>query len=188
MSSDRDDYLRSVTVGELIPHDAPVHLAEYDPSWPSQFQYLASRISRALGANAILLEHVGSTSVPGLAAKPIIDMVLAVPNSNDETAYVPSLESEGFTVHIREPEWFAHRLLKSGEVESNLHVFSADCGEIGRMLAFRDWLRAHDDDRRRYEHAKRELAARTWKHVQHYADAKTSIVKEILGRATAPSS
>jgi GrpB-like predicted nucleotidyltransferase (UPF0157 family) len=180
-----EEYLRAVTVGELKPHDAPIQLCEYDSSWPSQFEYLAAHISRALGANAIVLEHVGSTSVPGLAAKPIIDMVLAVPDSGDEPAYVPALEREAFTLRIREPEWFRHRLLRSAEIESNLHVFSAGCEEIGRMLAFRDWLRAHDDDRKAYERAKRELATRTWKHVQHYADAKTSIVREILARAIA---
>ena len=178
-----EEYLRAVTVGEVKPHDSPIHLAEYDLRWPAQFEYLAGRIKKALGNNAILLEHVGSTSVPGLAAKPVIDMVLAVRDSADEPAYVPALEAEGFFLRIREPDWFAHRLLRSAEISSNLHVFSAGCEEIAGMLAFRDWLRAHDDDRIAYERAKRELATRTWRHVQDYADAKTSIVKEIVARA-----
>ena len=126
---------------------------------------------------------MGSTSVPGLAAKPIIDMVLAVPDSGDEPAYVPPLAASGFSLRIREPDWFQHRLFKAPDIDCNLHVFSAGCDEIDRMIIFRDWLRMRQDERKIYEDAKRELAARTWKHVQHYADAKTTIVREILDRA-----
>src|SRR5262249_33131782 len=95
-------------------------------------------------------------------------------------AYVPPLERQGFVLRIREPEWFEHRMLKTPDVDGNLHVFSAGCEEIGRMLAFRDRLRAHDDERRLYEGKKRELAARVWRDVQDYADAKTEIVRRIL--------
>jgi len=182
-----DDYLRSVTVGEVKPLNGSVYLADYDSRWLSQFEYLAGLVSKALPGKAIFIEHVGSTSVPGLAAKPVIDMVLAVANSADEPSYVPALEKEGFALRIREPEWFEHRVLESTRIASNLHVFSAGCEEIRHMLRFRDWLRAHDDDRRLYECAKRELAARTWKHVQDYADAKTAIVREILDRTTRDS-
>jgi GrpB-like predicted nucleotidyltransferase (UPF0157 family) len=180
-----DEYLRAVTVGEVIPHNATVYLADYDPRWPAQFEQLADLVTQAIPGNVMLLEHVGSTSVPGLAAKPRIDMVLAVRDSADEPCYVPALERGGFALHIREPQWFGHRLLVSTAITANLHVFSDGCEEIGRMLAFRDWLRVHDDDRQRYEQAKRELAARMWKHVQDYADAKTAVVHEILGRALA---
>lgn len=178
-----EDYLRLVTVGELRPHNGTIDLAAYDSAWPSQFDYLAGLILSAISGAAILLEHVGSTSVPGLSAKPVIDMVLAVPNSADEPSYVPALEQVGFALKIREPGWFEHRLLKSTVIEGNLHVFSVGCEEIQRMVAFRDWLRTHDEDQRKYERAKRELAARTWKHIQDYADAKTAIVREILTRA-----
>jgi len=162
----------------------PVHLAPYDPAWPSRFDVLAARISSALPGKVLLLEHVGSTSVPRLSAKPLIDIVLAVPDSADEPSYVPNLQRRGFALTIREPDWFEHRLLKSTDIESNLHVFSAGCVEIGRMLAFRDQLRNCEEDRQRYEQAKRELAARTWAHVQDYADAKTTIVEAILARAS----
>ena len=178
-----EDYLYAVTVGERVPHNDTIELAPYDPSWPSSFAMLAQRIRGALGERIHLLEHVGSTSVPGLCAKPVIDMVLAVADSADEPSYVPALEAAGFRLRIREPDWFAHRCFGSPEVKGNLHVFSAGCEEIGRMLRFRDWLRAHDDERRAYEKEKRELAARRWKHVQDYADAKTGIVREILSRA-----
>jgi GrpB-like predicted nucleotidyltransferase (UPF0157 family) len=146
----------------------------------------AAGIRRALGDKALLIEHVGSTSVPGLSAKPVIDIILAVADSADEASYVPPLEGEGFILRIREPDWFKHRLFKAPHPDCNLHVFCAGCEEIRRMLAFRDWLRMQEAERRRYERSKRALAARTWKHVQDYADAKSGIVQEILARALGP--
>jgi GrpB-like predicted nucleotidyltransferase (UPF0157 family) len=110
-------------------------------------------------------------------------MVLAVSNSADEASYVPPLEEQGFVLRIREPDWFEHRLLKAPDLDGNLHVFSVGCEEIDRMLVFRDWLRVHDDDRRLYEETKRDLAARTWRHTQNYADAKSEVIQEILARA-----
>ena len=134
---------------------------------------------------ALLVEHAGSTSVPHLAAKPIIDIVLAVPDSPDEDDYVPALEAAGYRLRIREPDWFEHRLLKKADPSANLHVFSAGCEEIDRMLAFRDQLRTNEADRELYERTKRELAARKWAYVQDYADAKTEVVEEIVARALA---
>jgi len=183
MAGTSEEYLRQVTVGEVVPHEGTITLAPYDPSWPASYARLAERIRGALGGRVLLLEHVGSTSVPGLSAKPVIDMVLAVADSADEPSYAPALEAAGFRLRLREVDWFAHRLLKSPDVEGNLHVFTAGCEEIARMLRFRDWLRAHDEERRGYEDRKRELAAQRWRHVQDYADAKTGIVREILARA-----
>ena len=136
----------------------------------------------------MVLEHAGSTSVPGLAAKNQIDVVLGVPDSTDEAAYVPALEAAGFEFAIREPEWFEHRLFRGVDPKVNLHAFSADCEEIGRMLAFRDWLRTHPEDRELYEREKRRLAEQTWNTMQDYADAKTEVVREIVGRALAADS
>jgi GrpB-like predicted nucleotidyltransferase (UPF0157 family) len=178
-----DEYMRAVTIGERKPHRAPVELVEYDPEWPVLFDREAERIRGVLGERALEVEHAGSTSVPGLAAKPIVDIVLAVADSADEPAYVPALEAAGYVLRIREPDWFEHRLLKGPDTNVNLHVFSAGCPEIERMLTFRDRLRASDADRERYERAKRKLATQEWEHVQHYADAKSEVVKEILGRA-----
>jgi len=121
--------------------------------------------------------------VPGLAAKPIIDIVLAVADPADEPAYVPALEGEGFVLRVREPHWYEHRLLK--KPNANVHVFTPVCPEIERMLAFRNLLRRDDTERELYLHAKRDLAARTWKYVQNYADAKTAVVEEITARALA---
>lgn len=164
--------------------DGPVRLVDYDPAWPALFAREAARLRRALGDRALLVEHVGSTSVPGLAAKPIVDVLLAVADSADEAGYLPSLVAAGYTLRIREPDWHEHRLFKGPDIDVNLHVFSAGSAEVERMLLFRDRLRAVDDDRERYEATKRALAQRRWQHVQDYADAKTPIVGEIIARAT----
>ena len=181
--SPRDAEIRAVTVGDLPEHNATIELAEYDPAWPMLFEREAARIRGALGADALRIEHVGSTSVSGLAAKPVIDIDLVVADSADEPSYVPRLEAAGYVLRIREPEWHEHRLLKGPDTNVNVHTFSEGCEEVERMVAFRDWLRTHDDDRELYLAAKRELAAREWKYVQNYADAKSAVVEEINARA-----
>ena len=137
-----------------------------------------------LGDRVLRIEHAGSTSVPGLAAKPIIDIFLAVENSADEGAYLPLLESAGYRLRIREPEWFEHRLLKGPDTDINLHIFSFACSEIDRTLRFRDWLIGNAADRELYLRTKLALAEREWATVQDYANAKTAVIGEILGRAT----
>lgn len=129
------------------------------------------------------IEHVGSTSVPGLCAKPIIDILLVVADSADELSYVPALEEAGYKLKIREPDWSEHRLFKGPDTDINLHVFSEGASEIDRMLRFRDWLRSNENDRDKYAEVKRSLAVKTWRHVQLYADAKTAVVRIILERA-----
>jgi GrpB-like predicted nucleotidyltransferase (UPF0157 family) len=180
-----DEEIQADRVGLVVPHNAPITLAEYDPAWPAMFAREAERIRVILGGTAVLVEHAGSTSVPGLAAKPIIDIVLAVPDSADEQAYVPALEAAGYVLRVREPDWFEHRLFKGPDADINLHVFTAGATEIDRMLLFRDWLRSSDADRDAYLRVKRDLAQRTWRHVQHYADAKSAIVADIMTRAVA---
>jgi beta-N-acetylhexosaminidase len=179
----REASLSAATIGERKRLDGPVELADYDPRWPELYAREEERIRAALGDRALLVEHAGSTSVPGLPAKPIIDIVLAVADSSDESAYVPPLEAAGYDLRIRETDWFEHRLFKGPDTNVNLHVFTEGSTEIERMLAFRDHLRANEADRDLYLRTKRELAARTWRHVQHYADAKTAVVEEILQRA-----
>ena len=117
-----EEALRAVTIGELTVLGGPVTLVEYDPDWPVLFEREAARIRAALGDRVRLLEHAGSTSVPGLAAKPIIDIVLAVPDSSDEAAYVPPMEAAGYVLRIREPEWFEHRLFRGTDPAANVHV------------------------------------------------------------------
>jgi GrpB-like predicted nucleotidyltransferase (UPF0157 family) len=178
-----EEEIRAVTVGDLVPLAGPIVLEPYDPQWPERFAQESSRLRAALGDRALLVEHVGSTSVPGLIAKPIIDIVLAVADSGDESAYVPDMERAGYVLRIREPEWYEHRTFKGPVANINLHVFSIDCPEIARMLAFRDRLRSNPQERDLYARRKAELAQQTWKYVQNYADAKTGVILEILARA-----
>jgi GrpB-like predicted nucleotidyltransferase (UPF0157 family) len=166
-------------------HDGPIRLVPYDPDWPARFGREAARLRRVLGERVLLLEHVGSTSVAGLAAKPIIDIVLAVADSADEAAYVPDLERAGYRLVVREPDWHEHRMLDGPDTEINLHIFTFGSSEITRMIAFRDRLRTDDGDRVRYEVEKRRLAARTWVFLQDYADAKGPVIKAIVSRAGA---
>jgi GrpB-like predicted nucleotidyltransferase (UPF0157 family) len=136
----------------------------------------------------LALEHVGSTSVPGLPAKPIVDMLLIVADPADEPAYLPALEAAGYVLRLREPDWQEHRLLKGPDTDVNLHVFGPGSPEIARMVGFRDRLRADPADRARYLAVKQALAARQWASVQDYADAKSPVVEDILTRAGGPPS
>jgi GrpB-like predicted nucleotidyltransferase (UPF0157 family) len=160
-----------------------ITLAEPDDRWPVHYASEADSIARAVGSVALRIDHVGSTSVPGLAAKPILDILLVVPDSADEAAFVPALEQAGYTFALREPDWHEHRLLRRTGPAANLHVFTVGSSEVDRMLLFRDRLREHAGDRTRYEEVKRRLAAQPWESVQHYADAKSEVVEEILARA-----
>ncbi len=177
--------MQAARIGGMRVHNAPIQLVDYSAEWPALFIREAGRVRATLGPRVLMLEHVGSTSVPGLAAKPIIDIILAVADSADESAYVPAMESAGYVLHIREPEWHQHLLFKGPDTDINLHVYSFGCPEIDKMLMFRDWLRSNDADRELYERTKRELAKQTWKYVQNYADAKTTVVAEIVARASA---
>jgi GrpB-like predicted nucleotidyltransferase (UPF0157 family) len=178
-----EEEIRAYTLGELKPLTGPIVLVDYDPEWASSFEREATRIRGILGARVKVLEHVGSTSVVGLPAKPIIDLVLAVARSEDEASYAPELESNGYVLGVRDPGWFEHRLFKGPDADINLHVFSVGCPEIDQMLLFRDRLRSFPGERDEYAARKRELACMQWRFVQNYADAKTEIVHQILARA-----
>ena len=178
-----DEEIRKITIGEEKPLSSRIEVAEYDSCWPDVFRREADRIRTALGSRALEIEHIGSTSVPGLAAKPIIDILLVVVDSANENAYVPVLESAGYLLRIREPDWFDHRMFNGPDTDINLHVFSSGCPEIDRVLMFRDWLRENPADRDLYARTKLDLAQQEWKYVQNYADAKTAVVADILARA-----
>jgi GrpB-like predicted nucleotidyltransferase (UPF0157 family) len=160
-----------------------IEICDYNPQWPTKFQQHAERIACALGGAALQIEHHGSTSVPGLAAKPIIDMLFVVKDSSDEAAYLPHLESAGYVLRVREPDWHEHRMLRTPEKDVHLHVFSADCSEIERHLIFRDHLREHSSDRALYEETKRRLASQDWPSMNDYAEAKTEVITQIMARA-----
>lgn len=142
-----------------------VRIVDYDPEWPKKFQTHAAIIEAALGGSALRIEHIGSTSVPGLGAKPIIDILVVVADSTDESSYLPQLEAEGYVLRVREPDWHQHRMFRTPEKDVHIHIYSAGCREIQRNLTFRDRLRRDSGDKCRYERTKRELAAksgRTW--------------------------
>jgi GrpB-like predicted nucleotidyltransferase (UPF0157 family) len=178
--------LQRIRVGPVDRHDGRIVLADPDPRWPDLYAREAARLRRTLGDRVVAIEHVGSTSVPGLPAKPIIDILLVVADPADEPAYLPALEAAGYRLRIREPEWYEHRMLKGPDTDVNLHVHGPDSPEIARMVGFRDRLRAHPDERERYLTAKRELAGRRWRYMQDYADAKSEVVEDIVSRAGAP--
>src|SRR5262245_26486562 len=115
-------------------HHGPIALAAYDPNWPTQFALEALAVKAALGASQKLVEHVGSTSIPGMPAKPILDILLGVHDSRDEALYVPPLVERGYWLHLREPDWQEHRLLKRSGPAVHLHVFSEGAPEIERMI------------------------------------------------------
>lgn len=158
-------------------------VADYDPLWPEKFQEHAKRITQALGRKALCVDHVGSTSVPGLAAKPIIDIVVVVENSGDEAAYLPALLAAGYVLRVREPDWHQHRMLRTPQSDVHVHIFSSGCAEVARMLAFRNRLRSNAEDRLRYETLKRNLAKQDWPDMNDYARAKTEVVEQIIARA-----
>lgn len=178
-----EQYLKEVTLGEVTVLNDEITLEEYDENWEKLYEQEKQTIESTLRDYSITVEHVGSTSVPGLCAKPIIDILLLVEDSADEMSYVDKLEEAGYVIRIREPEWYEHRMLKKQHPVVNLHVFSKGCEEAERMLLFRDWLIQNAEDRALYAKTKRNLAKKTWKYVQEYADAKTEIVKLIMEHA-----
>ena len=158
-------------------------IVDYDPRWPAKFQEHAAVLARALGSTAIAIEHVGSTAVPRLAAKPIIDIDLIVADSSDESAYLPALLRAGYVLRVREPDWHEHRMFRTPALDVHIHVFSSGCAEFTRHLAFRDHLRQCEADRMLYESVKRKLAETDWPDMNAYARAKTEVVEQITARA-----
>jgi GrpB-like predicted nucleotidyltransferase (UPF0157 family) len=161
----------------------PITISPYDPDWAGRYLRVESRIRAALGERALAVEHVGSTAVPGLAAKDRIDIDLIVDDPASEEGYVPALANAGYTLRTREPHWYEHRCLWTENHDVNLHVFGPDCDEHLRHLVLRDWLRAHPEDRDRYSALKYRAAAEHPLSMAHYVDSKGAIIVEILKRA-----
>jgi GrpB-like predicted nucleotidyltransferase (UPF0157 family) len=155
-------------------------IADYDAGWPEKYRAHTRRISESLGAVALRIEHIGSTSVPGLAAKPIIDMLLVVADSADESSYLLKLTALGYELRVREPHFHEHRMFRTPDRDVHVHVLSIGSTEIDRYLTFRDRLRGNPDYRRLYEAEKRRLAARPWPDMNAYAEAKTDCIERIL--------
>jgi GrpB-like predicted nucleotidyltransferase (UPF0157 family) len=160
----------------------PVVLVDYDPAWPQRFAVASRSLRELLGGRVIDLEHVGSTSVPGLAAKSIIDIDLTIADTEDESSYVPTLEGAGYWLILREPWWYGHRMLVDAEEDIHLHVWPQGAPEPVRHRLFRDWLRSHPDDRDLYAATKRRLAEQDEKTGDDYTFGKSDVIDEIFAR------
>lgn len=186
-----DDSLPPPGADPWVPGAAPargIEITEPDPAWPQHYADLADRIRKVLGWRVLQLEHVGSTSVPGLPAKPIIDIDLTVADPGREQDYVPALETAGFTLVVREPWWYGHRMLRADQPRCNLHVFGFDSPEPVRHRIFRDWLRGNPGERDRYAAIKRQAASEAnarGEHVMQYNARKEQVIREIYQRAFA---
>lgn len=176
------DAIPPVPVNMPTPVHGQIALVDHDPEWPEMYAREEIRLRRVLGERALRIEHIGSTSVPELCAKPCIDILLTVADSSDEEAYAPDLIASGYVLRIREPGWHEHRMFNGPEITLNLHVFTEDDAIVNTYLDFRDWLRGHPEDRERYVAEKRRLASMHWKTLGDYADAKDDIVREIKQR------
>ena len=169
-----DAYLDRVLIGGRERRE--IVIADYDPAWPARFELERARIAAELGERALRIEHIGSTSVPGLAAKPIVDILVEVASLE----HAASLERAGYVLRVRED---GHRMFRTPERDVNVHVWPSGSPSIATDLAFRDRLRTSPEDRAAYAALKRELAARDWPDTNHYAEAKGPLIREILGRA-----
>jgi GrpB-like predicted nucleotidyltransferase (UPF0157 family) len=178
---ERDEYLDRVLIGGREKREIVV--ADYDSTWPSKFQHEHERIRQALGATGLRIEHIGSTAVPGLAAKPVIDVLVTVEDPNDESTLLPTLESAGYELRVREP---GHRMFRTPQRDVHVHSWADADPEVDRYLAFRDRLRRSPGDRAAYERLKRDLATREWSDMNEYADAKTALITAITTRADPP--
>lgn len=160
-----------------------IEIVAYDPCWPEAFRTHAQLIATALGETALQIEHIGSTAVPGLNAKAVIDILLVVANSADEPSYLPAMLAAGYELRVREPDFHEHRMLRTPARDAHIHVFSSGAPEIERYLVFRDRLRNNAEDRGSYESTKRRLAAQPWPDMNAYAEAKTETIESILAAA-----
>lgn len=183
--------------GEVVyvgshPTGYVLRIVEHDPSRAERYEAIELHLREVLGDRLVEVQHVGSTSVPGLPAKPVIDIDVAVADPDDEADYVPALESLGLVHWLTEPDWHRHRLFKMlTEPRVHVHVFGPDCPELVRHRMFRDWLTDHEDDRERYASAKRAaLAAVHGQGADHgtlgsgmrYNAVKQPVVREIYER------
>ena len=178
--SDRDARLQTVLIGGREP--AAIVIREYDPGWPERYREVRAQLRDALGARALGIEHIGSTAVPGLAAKPIIDVLVTVADVHDESAYAPALVAAGFPQRVREP---GHRMFRTPERDVHVHVYQPRASAVTDYLDLRDWLRRSALDRTLYAETKRALATQQWADMNDYADAKSDVISAILTRARA---
>jgi GrpB-like predicted nucleotidyltransferase (UPF0157 family) len=178
IDEERDAHLDSVLIGGREP--VTVVVQDPDPGWPVRFSAVRDLLEASLGGRALAIEHVGSTAVPGLAAKPIIDVLLTVADVEDEGAYAPALESAGLVLRVREP---GHRMFRFPEKDVHVHVHRPDDPAVTDLLD----LRTDSGGRARTEPCTPRRSGRwpgrEWPDMDHYADAKSAVIAEILSRA-----
>jgi GrpB-like predicted nucleotidyltransferase (UPF0157 family) len=160
-----------------------IEIMDYEPLWRDKFQAHANAIDKALGEAALRVEHIGSTAVPRLAAKPIVDILVVVGDSAREELYLPQIEAAGYELRVREPGFHEHRMFRTTTRDVHVHFYSPDSPEIGRNLIFRDRLRNNNEARRTYEDVKRKLATQSWADMNAYADAKSEVIERIIADA-----
>lgn len=163
-----------------------LHIVDYNPTWTRDFCDLQSRIRSALGSAALKIHHVGSTSVPGLPARSVIDVDVVVADPADEASYVPALEAAGFVLYFRQPAYYGHRFLGCQTPDTNIHVYGPDCPDVARHLIFRDWLSEHPDDKDKYAMVKREVSIEAEARGEtgnQYGRRKEWVILEIMDRA-----
>lgn len=178
MKPESDEHVDAVLIGGR--EEQPIVIVDYDHGWPRLFDSLAQLIKGAIAEKALSVEHIGSTAVPGLAAKPIIDILLTVQDVEDEAGYLVPLEDAGFVLRVREP---GHRMLRTPSRDVHLHVFSVDDTVVPNYLALRDWLRVDEADRALYATTKMKLAQQRWDDMNYYAEAKSDVISKVLFRA-----
>jgi GrpB-like predicted nucleotidyltransferase (UPF0157 family) len=173
-----------VTTVEIVggPEALELELHRHDERWSGIYLEHRQRIRNALAASDIEIEHIGSTSVPGLAAKPIVDIVVAVEDITAETDYLDPLIAAGYELRVREP---GHRLVRTPARDVHVHLYERGAPAIGEYLLLRDRLRSDADDRALYESTKRALLGTRWDDMNDYADAKTDVIVAIKERARA---
>ena len=165
------------------PEKREISIAQYDPSWQTKYLKHEDVIRNALGDKLLNIEHVGSTAVPGLGAKPIIDIDVVLADSGDEASYLPALEAAGYVLRVREPDWHEHRMMRTPALDVHIHIFTLHSPEVERHLIFRDRLRSNAADRKLYDSTKRMLAEKSWDSMDDYANAKTNVVERIIASA-----
>ncbi|MFD1505031.1 GrpB family protein [Georgenia yuyongxinii] len=174
----RDDVTATELVGGVEKRE--LFLAAYDPAWASKYAVHEARVRAAVGSAAVAVEHIGSTSVPGLAAKPIIDILVTVADITAEEDYLEPLLASGYEMRVREP---GHRMVRTEQRDVHVHILELEDPAAGDYLLLRDHLRIDQADRELYEATKRDLTRRDWPDMNAYADAKTAVIDEIKGRA-----
>jgi GrpB-like predicted nucleotidyltransferase (UPF0157 family) len=184
VSKNRKPRRPDVSRVELIggPEKVEIKLHSYEDRWVSKFLDHRRQIMNALSAVDIAIEHIGSTSVPGLAAKPIVDILVTVDDITAEEDYLDALLTAGYKLRVREP---GHRLVRTPERDVHVHLYQRGDPAVAEYLLLRDHLRSDARDRALYESTKRALLSRAWDDMNDYADAKTDVILAIKERARA---